>query len=110
MEFLQSEWWLFVFSIIGMIAHILKKNVKGESFVDMKNYFTYNPKSTILSIIATVSGFVIYMTQLKVPEIVKNGEIITNGVSLLDMAAVFGIGYMCESFFNKYRDEPELKP
>lgn len=100
MEFLQSEWWLFAFSILGMIAHILKKNVKGESFVDMKNYFTYNPKSTILSIIATVSGFVIYMTQLKV----------SNGISLLDMAAVFGIGYMCESFFNKYRDEPELKP
>ena len=36
MEFLQSEWWLFAFAVLGMIAHILKKNVKGESFVDMK--------------------------------------------------------------------------
>ena len=49
MEFLQTDWWLFAFSILGMIAHILKKNVKGESFIDIKNYFTYNPKSTILS-------------------------------------------------------------
>jgi hypothetical protein len=92
MEFLQSDWWLFAFSILGMVAHILKKNVKGESFVDIKNYFTYNPKTTILSIIATIVGFVIYMTQLKV----------TDGVALLDMAFVFGIGYTCESFFNKY--------
>lgn len=99
MDFLYSDWWLFAFSILGMIAHILKKNVKGESFVDIRNYFTYNPKTTILSIIATVVGFVIYMTQLKV----------TNGVALLDMAAVFGVGYMCESFFNKYNDQPELK-
>jgi hypothetical protein len=97
MDFLQNEWWLFAFSILGMIAHILKKNVKGESFVDIKNYFTYNPKTTILSIIATVSGFVIYMTQLKV----------TQGVTLLDMAVVFGIGFMCESFFNKYQDKVE---
>jgi hypothetical protein len=92
MDFLQSEWWLFAFSILGMIAHILKKNVKGESLVDIKNYFTYNPKTTILSIIATIVGFVVYMTQLKV----------TDGVALLDMAFVFGIGYTCESFFNKY--------
>jgi hypothetical protein len=97
MEFLQSEWWLFAFSVLGMIAHILKKNVKGESLVDIKNYFTYNPKSTMLSIIATVVGFVVYMTQLKV----------TDGVALLDMAFVFGIGYTCESFFNKY--EPATK-
>jgi hypothetical protein len=92
MEFLQSEWWLFAFSILGMVAHILKKNVKGESFVDIKNYFTYNPKSTILTIIATISGFVVYVTQMKT----------TEGVTLIDMAFVFGIGFTCESFFNKY--------
>jgi hypothetical protein len=98
MEFLQSEWWLFAFSVLGMIAHILKKNVKGESLVDIKNYFTYNPKSTMLSIIATIVGFVVYMTQLKV----------TDGVALLDMAFVFGIGYTCESFFNKYEPADKL--
>lgn len=99
MDFIYSDWWLFAFSILGMIAHILKKNVRGESFVDIKNYFTYNPKSTILSVIATVVGFVIYMTQLKV----------TDGIALLDMAAVFGVGYMCESFFNKYNNEASVK-
>jgi hypothetical protein len=51
----------------------------------------------MLSIIATVVGFVVYMTQLKV----------TDGVALLDMAFMFGIGYTCESFFNKY--EPAAK-
>ena len=99
MDFLQSEWWLFAFSILGMIAHILKKNVKGESFVDIKNYFTFNPKSTILSIIATVTGFVVYVTQLKM----------TEGIALLDMAFVFGIGYTCESFFNRYNSEAPIK-
>jgi hypothetical protein len=101
MEFLQSEWWLFAFSILGMIAHILKKNVKGESFVDIKNWFTHNPKSTMLSIIATVSGFVIYMTQFK--------QITGAGATVIDMAVMFGIGYMSESFFNKYQKEPEIK-
>ena len=99
MDFLQNEWWLFAFSILGMIAHILKKNVKGESFVDIKNYFTYNPKTTILSIIATIAGYVIYITQLKA----MTGASIT----IIDMAAMFGIGYMCESFFNKYQDKAE---
>lgn len=89
MEWIYNEWWMLGFAVLGMIAHILKKNVKGESLIDIKNYFTYNPKTTFLSIIATFAGYVIYMTSFQ-----------TNTV--VDFGVLFGIGYMCESAFNKY--------
>lgn len=89
MEWLYNEWWMLGFAVLGMIAHILKKNVRGESLVDIKNYFTYNPKTTLLSIIATFAGYVIYMTSFQTETIV-------------DFGVLFAVGYMCESFFNKY--------
>lgn len=94
MEWIYNEWWMLGFSVLGMIAHVLKKNVKGESFVDIKNYFTYNPKTTLLSIIATFTGYVIYMTSFQTGTVV-------------DFGVLFGVGYMCESFFNKYEPKQQ---
>jgi len=97
MESLLINWWMLAFAILGMFAHILKENVRGESAVDIWNYFSYHLKSTVISIIATFVGFVIYATQLK-----------TNGsFTVVDMGFVFGIGYLSESFFNRTYPAPK---
>lgn len=92
MEWIYNEWWMLGFAILGMLAHVFKKNVKGESLVDIKNYFVAYPKSTIITIISTFVGYVFYMTSFQTETVV-------------DFGALFGIGYMCESIFNKYESK-----
>ena len=89
---ISNTWFLLGMAILGMIAHILKENVRGEAAVDIWNWFSYHFKSTIISVIATIVGFVIYMTGLK-----------SDSVGLVDIGFVFGIGYLSESFFNRYQ-------
>jgi hypothetical protein len=91
METLLNHYWLLAFAIVGMLTHTMKKKVTGESFIDIKNYFTHNVKSTFIALVSTLVGFVIYITQLQTG-------------TLADVGIVFGIGYMSDSFFNRYAE------
>lgn len=89
MEWLLSPSILYALSILGMLSHFLKKKIKGESFTEIGKYFHDNPKSTILAFIATSVGFLIYINTL------------ATGLTV-DFFFVYGIGYTCDSLFNKY--------
>lgn len=83
---------LYMIAILGMITHFLKKKIRGESFVNIRNYFKNHVKSTLIAIIATTIGFVAYANTFTV-----------DGVK--DVLIVFGLGYMFDSFFNKWDPE-----
>jgi uncharacterized BrkB/YihY/UPF0761 family membrane protein len=80
---------LLAIAFLGMITHFLKKQIKGETITEIKNYFRDHIKSTILAIIVTFVGFMGYYFTLASGTM---GDIIT----------VFGIGYMFDSMLNKY--------
>lgn len=75
-----------VTALVGMVAHFLKKKVKGESMTEIKDYFRDHVKSTALALISTLIGFVILL---------QLGQINS-------FFAAFGIGYLCDSGFNKW--------
>ena len=53
--------WAMVGGLMGMIVHILKKKVKGESASAIVDYFTDNMRYTITALIGmVVSVFMIY--------------------------------------------------
>ena len=48
---------LYFVSLIGMFTHFLKKQIKGESILDITDYFKLHFKSTILAFVATTIGY-----------------------------------------------------
>jgi hypothetical protein len=87
--------WLFtlpalsIIAQIGMFSNFLKKNVKGETLVEIKGYFSNNFKSTFLALVITqITTMTVYFT-------LATGQTI-------DLITVFGVGYMCDSGFNKW--------
>lgn len=91
MEFLsQGNFWLMYFvAFLGMIAHFLKKKIRGESFKAIGGWFATHPKYTILAIITTTVGVVAYYTQFQ------------TGMAA-DYIAVFTIGFSLDSMLNKW--------
>ena len=89
MDWILSSGALYAISIIGMFSHFLKRKVKGESLTEIKNYFRDHIKSTLLALIATSIGFAGY------------NFVLATGMPA-DIFAVFGVGYMCDSMFNRY--------
>ena len=88
-DFLQTLPSLVAISLLGMFIHFLKKNIKGETLVEIRDYFKNHFKSTLVAIItASVSAASYYFT-------------ISTG-SNADLITVFGLGYMCDSVFNKW--------
>jgi len=78
---------LFYFAlltIIGVLAHFLKRKIKGETLTDIVSYFRTHFKSTLLTLFGAVGGFFL----LK-----EMGE--------LGYFASFSIGYMADSVLNK---------
>ncbi len=80
---------LYAVALVGMIVHFLKQKVKGQTLVEIREYFSANFKDTLIAFIATSLGFVAYMFGL------STGQ-------NADFLAVFAVGYMCDSFFNKW--------
>jgi hypothetical protein len=87
--------WLFslpalsILAQVGMIVHFLKQKVQGESLSAIKTYFSDNFKSTIVAVVSTQVGtFAIFFT-------------LATGTTI-DLVTVFGVGYMSDSFFNKW--------
>lgn len=80
---------LIIIALIGMFVHFLKMNIKGETLTDITQYFSVHFKSTVISIIATTVAALGYYFKLDHPDPEAIG-------------IVFGLGYMCDSFFNKW--------
>lgn len=87
----------YVTALVGMFAHFLKKNIKGESRTEVKNYFRDNYRSTLLAVIATSVGFAMIIMS-----------------DTANIVSAFGIGYAFDSAFNKWEgktveDHTELR-
>ena len=80
---------LYIISLIGMFTHFLKLNITGETLTDITNYFNDHFRSTLVAFIATSVGFLAYYYGM------------ASGTKA-DVAAVFALGYMFDSFFNKF--------
>ena len=95
---MENYEWLFTLetqigiALIGMFSHFLKKQIKGETLVEIKQYFGNHFKSTLLAIIATVFFTVAYYFTL------GTGQ-------TADILAALGIGFTSDSAFNKW-DKP----
>jgi hypothetical protein len=80
---------LLVIGLLGMLMHFFVKKINGETFTDVVNYFKSNFKSTVVAIVSTIVFTVsTYLT-------LATGQAI-------DIITIFGIGYMCDSAFNKF--------
>lgn len=89
MEWIFKPSILFVIALLGMFSHFLKKKVKGESITEIRDYFKDHIKSTFLALVSTAIAYVAYMFTL------------ATGMPA-DIFTIFGLGYMCDSVFNKY--------
>lgn len=85
---------LYVIAIVGMLMHFFKKQIKGETITEIAGYFSDHFKSTVIAFVATTVGFLGYYFLL------ASGQ-------ESDIFAVFGVGYMADSFFNRYEKPDE---
>lgn len=84
---------LLVIGLIGMFSHFLKKNVNGETLVEIKDYFRNHFKSTLLAFMSTILTVVAYYFSISTGQIA-------------DILLVGSLGYNCDSLFNKW-DKPQ---
>jgi drug/metabolite transporter (DMT)-like permease len=89
--FVTNFWFLLFVAYLGMLLHFFHKKIKGESIRAMKNYFFEHAKTVLSSVITTLIFFLAYYLALSTGEVA-------------DLVAVFGIGFMCDSYLNKYDD------
>lgn len=84
---------LCAIALTGMLMHFFKQKIKGETLTDIRQYFSNNFKSTFTSFVSTIVAVGGYYFSLatEMPA---------------DILTVFGLGYMCDSFFNKW-DKPQ---
>ena len=75
----------YLVALSGMLLHVLKKKVRGEAFVDIKNYVKAHLKSNLIAIGATTLGFV---------------YLVSSGLVNFEMCIV--TGYAFDSLFNKW--------
>jgi hypothetical protein len=84
---------LMCIALTGMLMNFFKKQIKGETTTEIRNYFRDHFKSTFTSIVTTVISCFAYYATLSTG---KPADILT----------VFALGYMCDSFFNRW-DKPQ---
>jgi len=89
MEWVLNPYSLYVVSLLGMLMHFFKKQIKGETFVEIKSYFSTHLKSTIVAFISTTVAFLGYYFGL-------------SSGTISDIVAIFGLGYTFDSMFNKW--------
>jgi len=85
---------LYIISLAGMLMHFFKKQIKGESILEIADYFKLHFKSTVTAFLATSVGFLAYYFLL------ASGQ-------KADIFSCFAVGYMFDSMFNKW-DKPEI--
>jgi hypothetical protein len=89
MHFFLTLEGLIIISVSGMLMNFLKKKIKGETIVEIKDYFKNHFKSTVIAVFSTVLFTVAYKFTLAVGQPV-------------DILSVIGIGYACDDLFNKW--------
>jgi len=89
---IENMYFLIGLAYISMFAHFLKKQVKGETVTEIKNYFKDNFKTTLLAIIAVLIGIVTI-----------------ESLEQLNVVSAIGVGYMCDSVFSKWEGKDPLK-
>ena len=89
MNYLLSPIGLVVIGLSGMLIHFFKKQIKGETLVEIKDYFANHFKSTFIAVVTTLIGVLAYKFTL------STGQ-------PADIITVFGIGYTFDSIFNKW--------
>lgn len=83
---------LYLIALCGMILHFFKKQIKGESILEIADYFKLHFKSTVVAFMATSVGFLAYYFLL------ASGQ-------KADIFSCFAVGYMFDSMFNKWDKE-----
>lgn len=68
--------------------HFFKKQIKGETFVEIKEFFRTHLKSTVVVFVSATVAFLGYYFAL------ASGTV-------ADVAAIFGLGYTFDSMFNR---------
>lgn len=89
MEWILNPYSLYVIAILGMLMHFFKKQIKGESFIEIKDYFKLHFKSTVVAFVSTSIAFFGYYLAL-------------SSGTMADVIAVFGLGYTFDSVFNRW--------
>ena len=75
--------------LLGTFLHFAKKNIKGETATEVRDFFRDNFKTTIVAIVTTVLGVVIFYGTL------ATGE-------AADLLSALMTGYTFDSIFNKW--------
>jgi NhaP-type Na+/H+ or K+/H+ antiporter len=80
---------LYSFScLVGVLAHFLKKKIKGETLSDIKHYFSTHLRETVITLIGAIFGL---STALYIGD--------------LNILTAFTIGYTADSMFNKSQEK-----
>jgi uncharacterized membrane protein len=87
-------WFLLMIAYFGMLVHFMKDKIQGESIKVMKDYFFEHAKTVITAVIMTLIFFLAYYLAISTGQVA-------------DVVSVFGIGYLCDSYLNKYTDYKE---
>ncbi len=84
---------LLLVGAIGMFAHFLKKDIRGETATEIGNYFKDHLKSTFLALIVTVVSIIAYKV-----------TIASNTPA--DILPCFLLGWSFDSTINKWDTAP----
>jgi len=79
-------------AFIGMLAHFLKKKIKGQTFGEFKDWIGSHFKETVLAVIGTIVGL-----------------FVLNADSSLGFMSSFLAGYAADSALNKWDDKSFTK-
>lgn len=88
-QFIFSVGALYLIALLGMLTHFFKKQIKGETFLEIRDYFSSHLKSTVSAFIITSVAFFSYYYTLATG-------------STADIATSFMMGYMFDSMLNKW--------
>lgn len=91
-EFILSLPGLYIIGILGMLVHFFKKQIKGETVTEIRDYFSSHFKSTVTAFIVTTIAVLGYYFSL------------STGL-FADVVTTFGLGYTFDSMFNKWETD-----
>lgn len=77
----------FLVGLLGVLAHFFKQKIKGQTVLEVKQWFTSHFKDTVLSLLLYVASFALLM---------ETGQ--------MGFFAAFSAGYMCDSIFSRKSD------
>lgn len=80
---------LYIIALLGMLVHFFKKQIKGETLTEIRDYFKGHFKSTVTAFIVTTIAILGYYFTL------STGQ-------MADIVTTFGLGYTFDSMFNKW--------